>query len=48
MSGIEIIGYIGALFIGLVMGLTGSGGSILSITILAYLFSYDEKTAKAY
>lgn len=48
MSGIEIIGYIGALFIGLVMGLTGSGGSILSIPILAYLFSYDEKTATAY
>jgi uncharacterized membrane protein YfcA len=44
----EIIGYIGALFIGLVMGLTGSGGSILSIPILAYLFHLDEKTATAY
>lgn len=44
----EIIGYIGALFIGLVMGMTGSGGSILSIPILAYLFHLDEKTATAY
>ncbi|HLV23788.1 MAG TPA: sulfite exporter TauE/SafE family protein [Moheibacter sp.] len=48
MNWIEIIGYFGALFIGLVMGLTGSGGSILSIPILAYLFHYDEKTATAY
>ncbi|MET3731044.1 sulfite exporter TauE/SafE family protein [Moheibacter stercoris] len=48
MSIPEIIGYIGALFIGLVMGLTGSGGSILSIPILAYLFHLDEKTATAY
>lgn len=48
MTLIEIIGYFGALFIGLVMGLTGSGGSILSVPILAYLFKYDEKTATAY
>ena len=48
MSLPEIIGYIGALFIGLVMGLTGSGGSILSIPILAYLYHFDEKTATAY
>lgn len=48
MTFIEIIGYIGALSIGLIMGLTGSGGSILSIPILAYLFHLDEKTATAY
>lgn len=48
MSWMEIAGYIGALLIGLVMGLTGSGGSILSVPILAYLFNYDEKTATAY
>src|SRR5690625_5060695 len=48
MTFIEIIGYFGALFIGMVMGLTGSGGSILSVPILAYLFKYDEKTATAY
>lgn len=48
MSLVEIIGYIGAFLIGLIMGLTGSGGSILSIPILAYLFHHDEKTATAY
>lgn len=48
MSLIEIIGYFGALLVGLVMGLTGSGGSVLSVPILAYLFGYDEKTATAY
>lgn len=48
MTWMEIFGYFGALGIGLVMGLTGSGGSILSVPILAYLFNYDEKTATAY
>ncbi len=48
MTTLEIFGYIGALFIGMIMGMTGSGGSILSIPILAYLFQYDEKTATAY
>lgn len=48
MSTIEIIGYIGALLVGLIMGLTGSGGSVLSVPILAYLFGHDEKTATAY
>lgn len=48
MSVLEIIGYIGALFIGLTMGLMGGGGSILSVPILAYLFGLDEKTATAY
>lgn len=48
MSVLEIIGYISALFIGLVMGLTGSGGSILSVPVLAYLFGFDEKVSTAY
>lgn len=48
MTLLEIIGYIGAFFVGLIMGLTGSGGSILSVPILAYLFQYDEKVATAY
>lgn len=48
MAVLEIIGYFGALLVGLVLGLTGSGGSVLSVPILAYLFSYDEKTATAY
>lgn len=45
---IEIFGYIGALFIGLIMGVLGGGGSILAVPILAYIFQYDEKTATAY
>src|SRR5690554_2576757 len=48
MTLVEIIGYFGALFIGMFMGLTGSGGSVLSVPILAYLFGHDEKTATAY
>lgn len=44
----EILGYIGALFIGLVMGILGGGGSILAVPILAYIFLLDEKTATAY
>src|SRR5690606_40848460 len=48
MTIIEIIGYIGALFIGVILGIMGGGGSILSVPILAYLFHYDEKTATAY
>src|SRR5690606_18316671 len=41
-------GYIGALFIGVILGIMGGGGSILSVPVLAYLFHYDEKTATAY
>ncbi len=48
MSIYEIIGYLGALLIGLTLGVMGGGGSILSVPILAYLFHYDEKTATAY
>lgn len=44
----EIIGYFGALLIGIIMGIMGGGGSILSVPILAYLFHYDEKVATAY
>ena len=38
MEGIVIIGYVAAIFIGLVVGLTGAGGSILALPILSYLF----------
>lgn len=48
MDILEIFGYIGALLIGLIMGLTGSGGSVLSVPIFAYLFGYDEKVTTAY
>lgn len=44
----EILGYVGALFIGLVLGLTGGGGSILTVPILVYLISISPVTATAY
>ncbi|NNE30830.1 MAG: sulfite exporter TauE/SafE family protein, partial [Winogradskyella sp.] len=36
MEVIEILGYVGALLIGLVLGLIGGGGSILTVPILVY------------
>ncbi len=44
----EILGYVGALFIGLVLGLTGGGGSILTVPILVYLMNINPVTATAY
>lgn len=44
----EIIGYAAAICIGLILGLLGGGGSILSIPILVYLFHIDPVTASAY
>ena len=44
----EILGYVGALLIGLVLGLTGGGGSILTVPILVYLMSISPVTATAY
>lgn len=44
----EILGYVGALCIGLVLGLTGGGGSILTVPILVYLMSISPVIATAY
>ena len=44
----EIIGYLASIFIGIVLGLLGGGGSILSIPILIYLFQVDVVLAAAY
>lgn len=44
----EVIGYIASVCIGLILGLLGGGGSILSIPILVYLFGIDAITASAY
>ena len=38
---------LGALAIGLSLGLLGSGGSILTVPVLVYLLGQDEKTAIA-
>ena len=44
----EIIGYIGALIIGLILGLTGGGGSILTVPILVYVLLINPVLATAY
>jgi uncharacterized protein len=44
----EIIGYFASVCIGLILGLLGGGGSILSIPILVYLFNVDAVLASAY
>lgn len=41
------LAWIGALAIGLALGLLGSGGSILTVPVLIYLLGQDEKTAIA-
>ncbi|CAM4049493.1 sulfite exporter TauE/SafE family protein [Gillisia hiemivivida] len=48
MGIIEILGYVGALVIGLVLGLIGGGGSILTVPILVYLLAVNPVTATAY
>ena len=44
----ELFGYAASIFIGLVLGLLGGGGSILSIPILVYLFNVEPIHASAY
>jgi uncharacterized membrane protein YfcA len=48
MDSIEIFGYVGALLIGVVLGLIGGGGSILTVPILVYLLAINPVTATAY
>ncbi|GAA4321462.1 sulfite exporter TauE/SafE family protein [Pontixanthobacter gangjinensis] len=48
MDILEILGYFGALLIGLVLGLIGGGGSILTVPVLVYLMSINPVTATAY
>jgi uncharacterized protein len=45
---IEILGFVGALLIGVSLGLIGGGGSILAVPILAYIFGVNEQYATAY
>lgn len=44
----EILGYLASIGIGIILGLLGGGGSILSIPILVYLFHLDAVLASAY
>ncbi|WP_340066780.1 sulfite exporter TauE/SafE family protein [Ascidiimonas aurantiaca] len=45
---LEIAGYIGALIIGITLGLIGGGGSILTVPVLVYLLHINPVTATAY
>lgn len=44
----EIAGYIASILIGISLGLIGSGGSILTVPVLVYLFKVDPVSATAY
>jgi uncharacterized membrane protein YfcA len=44
----EILGYLFLFFVGLALGTLGTGGSILAVPILVYLFSVDAVMASAY
>ena len=43
-----VLGYLGALIIGIVLGLIGGGGSILTVPIFVYLFNVNPILATAY
>jgi len=48
MDSTQLIGYIGALIVGLVLGLIGGGGSILTVPLLVYFLAYNPVVATAY
>ncbi len=48
METTEILGYSGALCIGIVLGLIGGGGSILTVPVFVYLMQINPITATAY
>ena len=44
----ETFGYLASVLIGVSLGLIGSGGSILTVPVLVYLFGVDAVAATAY
>jgi hypothetical protein len=44
----ELLGFLTAIFIGIILGILGGGGSILSVPVLVYLFHLHPTTATAY
>ena len=48
MTPVEIIGYAAALVVGLVMGLVGGGGSIITVPVFVYLFDLNPLLATSY
>jgi uncharacterized membrane protein YfcA len=45
---VEIFGYVSAVLIGLILGLIGGGGSILTVPVLVYLFHIQPELGTAY
>lgn len=45
---LDIIGYISAIIIGIILSLIGSGGSILTIPVLVYIFNIEPILATTY
>ncbi|MFG6687311.1 sulfite exporter TauE/SafE family protein [Mariniflexile sp. HNIBRBA6329] len=48
MAIIDFLGFLGAFLIGVVLGLIGGGGSILTVPLLVYLLGYNPVVATAY
>lgn len=48
MDSTQLIGYGGALIVGLVLGLIGGGGSILTVPLLVYFLGYNPIIGTAY
>ena len=44
----QVLGFLCAFFIGLVLGILGGGGSILTVPVLVYIFSLNPVIASAY
>ena len=44
----EFFGYVGAVIIGLTLGILGSGGSILTVPVLVYLLHFNPIVATGY
>ena len=47
-TSLEILGYFSALLIGIILGITGGGGSILTVPTLVYILNYNPIIATAY
>jgi uncharacterized membrane protein YfcA len=45
---LEVLGYFGALLVGIILGITGGGGSILTVPTLVYILNYNPIIATAY
>lgn len=48
MDILQVSGFVGAFFIGVVLGLIGGGGSILTVPVLVYLLGINPATATGY